>query len=212
MCNCETTFRSDYNTIVCMTCGNEIQTSLSIIQKVSPPDMTPFPSGYNRAKRFLKILDSVLVPTPVAADNLMLAYLFGKTFKTIPDLLAYMKCSKFRDKRYMSIHLFTRLFVESYAKPQCSNVRHSRKSIMREFENIQFAHWRLCNEDQFFNYSWILCVLLEEFDLPQYTQFIKRLRCKNRKKHYTKLLERLRSSYRGSLKSGLSFRDSKTAL
>ena len=195
MCECVKIFRSDYNTLVCMECGQETPTSLSIYQKVSPPDMTPFPLGYSRAKRFQKILDSVLTPAPVSADNNMLSYLYGKKFETTGDLIKGMKLSSFRDKRYMSLHLFSRLFVESYEKPDY-NVYFQRRQILKEFENIQFAHWRLYPGGQFFNYAWLLCVLLNEFDLDQYIPFIKQLCCKKRKTFYADILKNIRNSYK----------------
>ena len=80
MCECLNVFRTTYNTYVCDECGVEKSTPLEIYQKIAPRNMAPFPVGYSRCKRFTKILDSVLYPTPSSADEKMLAFLGGRRF------------------------------------------------------------------------------------------------------------------------------------
>ena len=90
MCNCLNIRHTDYDTDVCIDCGRENQAPLSIVRKYPPTDMSPFPAGYSRSKRFRKILDCVLDPTPSAADNLMLEQLLGKSFDDIGALMGAM--------------------------------------------------------------------------------------------------------------------------
>ena len=99
MCSHENTVRSEYDTLICTTCGLEKQTNLSIVQVRQPHDMSPFPYGYSKRKRFAKLLDGVLYPTPSAADEGMFKILFGKKYETTPLLLKAMRSAKLRDKR-----------------------------------------------------------------------------------------------------------------
>ena len=76
MCEHALKYRTDYNTEVCASCGLEVRVDLTILQARPPMDMTPFPVGYSRSKRFAKLLDGVLYPTPSCADDGMFEYLF----------------------------------------------------------------------------------------------------------------------------------------
>ena len=194
MCTCLRVSNTDYNTQVCLDCGLEKNTALSILQNTSPRDMSPFPTGYSKSKRFAKILDGLLYPTPSPADAKMIGFLTSRVFDTLPEMLTAMKSGTFRDKRYISIHLFAKLFLRGYKPPKLQD-RPIRKRILMEFEHIQFGHMRYTPEAQFFNYSWLLVVLLGEFGLGEYVPYIKNLRCVHRKKFYTDLLASIRHAY-----------------
>ena len=191
MCTHPDTFRTTHNTVVCTCCGLERVVPLTITQTQPVRDMCPFPTGYSKLKRFSKILDGVLYPTPAKADSNMLEYLYSRKFDSIPDLLAAMKQGKMRDKRYTSIHLFAKLFVTNYEAPPARNYSLVRTAILRAFEDIEFSHWRVCPCDQFFNYNYLLCVLLDEYGLGDLVKYIKNLRCKRRRLFYKNQLCRL---------------------
>lgn len=197
MCDCSSTFRTDYNTDVCVSCGREVGVGLTIVQTRSPVDMSPFPNGYSKEKRFVKLLDGVLYPTPSAADNGMLEFLYGKTFESVSDLLAGMRRATLRDKRYISLHLFSRLFVKSYSPPP-QPTRELRRELIREFEQVEFGHRRFCRNSAFFNYAWLLRRFLHEFSLHQHIRFVKQLRCRHRKRSYRQMLAVIRHSYSAS--------------
>ena len=124
----------------------------------------------------------------------MLALLLGLSFPNTPDLFSAIKKTTLRDKRYMSIHLFARLFCADYVVPPpvCDSVR---RRILMEFEHVEFGHNRYCVGKQFFNYAWILSTLLRKFKLMEHAEFIKALRCKHRRKFYTDMLEEIRAGY-----------------
>jgi len=194
-CDCLQVFNTDYCTEVCFECGLEKPISFSLMQSTCPRDKAPFPTGYSKIKRFTKILDCVLRPTPSPADAQMLQLLSGKPrFDSIPDMMAAMKLGTFRDKRYISLHLFARLFLRDYTTPVTTD-RSVRKRILMQFERIQFGHLRYTPSQQFFNYSWLLSVLLVECGLSEHVKYIKNLRCKHRKQFYTDLLEQIRNAY-----------------
>lgn len=192
MCSCLRVFRSDYNTMCCLDCGRERNAPLSITQRSKPQDMTPFPYGYSRFKRFSKILDAVLCPTPSCGDTLMLQHLYGHRFDTMVELIGFMKESQIRDKRYTSLHFFNRLCVREYIFPPPFNVYEATRVLQRAFQEVEFAHLRTCPGETFFNYNWLLVVLLREHDFGFLTRYVKNLRCPNRKKFYTDLLIRVR--------------------
>ena len=196
MCNCKYVVRTDYNTDVCVCCGNESQCPLSIIQAERPVNMCMFPTGYSRHKRFSKILDSVLFPTPTSADNNMLKFLFKKSFSSITELIGAMKSATLRDKRYSSLHLFCKLFVRSYKAPAQRNYYEVKRCIMKKFECIEFGHLGTCPNKQFPNYNWLLTILLAETGLTGHVQYVKNLRCKHRKEFYTHQLDEIRRAYK----------------
>lgn len=196
MCTHPQTVRTEYNTVICTSCGLERQASLSIVQDRPPLDMSPFPYGYSKLKRFSKLLDGVLYPTPSAADEEMFKILYGTQFENRILLLKAMRSAKLRDKRYCSLHCFCRHFVTSYAPPPTVDYAIVRKEILMAFETVQFGHIRFCDKKPFFNYSWLLCVLLHEFKLHRLLRFVKKLRCKYRRKHYKEMLELIRTSYK----------------
>ena len=199
MCVCENLIESNYHTAICMDCGLENRIGLSIVVAKRPYDMCPFPTGYCRYKRFGKLADAFLFPTPALADNSMLEFLSGRTYGTIHNLTTSMKASKLRDKRYMSIHLFSKLFVRSYKRPKERDYYRVKKKLMRAFEEVDFAHINMCSENPFFNYAWLLAVLLGELRLHDLVPYVKNLRCKHRRKFYTAKLGSIRSAYKRAL-------------
>ena len=196
MCSHEQVVRTEYNTSVCTKCGLEKSTQLSIIVDRPPLDMSPFPYGYSKRKRFAKLLDGVLYPTPSAADEGMFKILYGKKYETTSLLLKAMRAAKLRDKRYCSLHCFCKHFVTSYEEQPIVDYSQLKKSILLEFETVQFGHIRFCGQKPFFNYSWLLCVFLHEFKLQRLLRFVKKLRCRYRRKHYKEMLEVIRLSYK----------------
>ena len=194
MCSHSHTFRTTHNTVVCVCCGIERGVPLTIVQSQPVRDMCPFPTGYSKLKRFTKILDCVLFPTPTTADEQMLSYLHNRKFDSLEKLLLAMKHGKMRDKRYTSIHLLTKLFVTTYTPPQGRDYMVVRAAILRAFETIEFTHWKVCPNEPFFNYNYLLCVLLVENGLGDLVRYVKNLRCKRRRSFYKKQLIRLRAN------------------
>ena len=198
MCSCDKLVYTEYNTVICTSCGIETKIALDFVQKQAPRDMVPFPAGYSRFKRFSKILDGVLFPTPTVGDNMMLEYLFKKkTYASKAELIKHMKNAPLRDKRYTSLHLFCRLFVKGYQPPPAYNYNEVKKRIMMRFQDVEFGHMNKCPTEQFFNYNHLVVILLSESGLSEHIQFVKDLRCKRRKKYYKEMLERIRTACTG---------------
>ena len=151
---------------------------------------------YSRKKRFEKLLLCVLQPCPQSGDDLMLAYLFErKPIKDRHSLLQLMKKSPLKDKRYCSLHLFSKLIVSNYIQPPVpKNIDNLKYRILRSFDDIEFAHSRKRLYDApFFNYCWLLSFFLDEFGLSEYKPFVKPLKCKHRRKVYATMYKELKN-------------------
>ena len=69
-----------------------------------------------------------------------------------------------------------------------------KKEILNTFESLEFAHKRIFAKNvPFFNYRFLLSVLLVEHQLQHFLPFVKQLKCKQRKTHYYNMLDTLRS-------------------
>ena len=187
-----------HHTSVCFHCGIEksVPFSAMALQKNSNHYAThaPLVPAYSRKKRFLRLFDAVVAPSPQPADEKMIRFLFGKPkFETLPDLLRAMRCSPLKDKRYTSVHLLCQLFVKDYVPPPPpSNIHALRKHILWQFDEVQFAHRRQFPEDHFFfNYNWLLGHCLEKQGLARFLKYVKPLKCKKRRVVYETMMKTL---------------------
>ena len=127
----------------------------------------------------------------------MLEYLWQyKPIENRECLVALMKKSPAKDKRYASLHLYTALFVSDYTKPTPpKNMVLKKKAIVRCFEEVEFAHRRHFPDNHpFFNYMWLLAKYLESFKMTQYLPYVKHLKCKHRRQVYENMFETIMHS------------------
>ena len=168
-----------WHSFVCTLCGIEKKCDYDISQE--PRDWTrlPLTGSYSRLKRFGKLFDCVITPCPDLKDNTMLAHLDNQApFDSIEDLLKAMKRCNCPDKRYGSCHLFTSLFVTGYVKPNPPiNLRQLKNEILNTFESLEFAHRRVFDRNvPFFNYRFLLAILLTDHKLQRFLPFVKQLK------------------------------------
>ena len=187
-CNSKNVFITDYHTLLCMECGNEKRCSF----EVTPLHVSyncnhhqPFASGYNRQKRFHTMLANVLFGGCNVADEHMIKYLVQyEPYTDESGLLKQMKCSGLRDKRYTSLHLFARLFLESYQQVEMpANWDAVEKSIMLMFGEIELTHRRVFSKP-FFSYVWLLQKILLCHKIDWCSRYIKQLKCPKRVNAY----------------------------
>ena len=95
-----------------------------------------------------------------------------------------MKMAPVKDKRYCSLHLYCKLYVQDYICPTPPE-DHIESEIIKHFKDIEFAHHH--HGEPFFNYMWLLNKCLRKWNLQRYLQFTKKLKCKNRKRMYSKM-------------------------
>lgn len=180
------------NTSICTECGLEKQQCFDLSKE--PYDWTRVPciTCYSRKKRFAKLFDHTICPYAEQNDTPMLEYLAKQgSIQTIKELISKIKRSGLKDKRYGSIHIFSKLFVKTYQKPKTpTNMIFLRKTILRRFEDFEFAHKRY-RAGNFFNYRWLLARLLREFKLFDFLRFIKKLKCPHRCKFYNLMFTEL---------------------
>ena len=186
--------------IVCDTCGREEKPPL--ITSLTPRDwMTePIMHIYSRKKRFAHLFDKLCFPAPDAKDEQCLRYLETKKLLTFKDLITSLKKSKLKDKRYCSLHTFSRLFVRTYQEPtSLIDVFRTKKVILHDFERVEFAHRKLHTHVPFFNYPWLLQKLLTVRGITRFNRFIKQIKCKRRTQHYEDMFQRLMPGCKGPL-------------
>ena len=184
-------------TLVCPECGLETKASLdtrNCVQLWHQPDASLMSTHYSRLNRFIRLIDSVILPSTSKKDERMLEYLFKHQNKisTPRTLLHIMHKSKLPNKRYNNFHMFQKLFCVGYVKPKIpDNYFNFKRILIKQFRSIEFAH-RKANMQQFFNYSWLLRFLLEEYtEYQPYLRFIKKIKCKKRSKFYMDMIDEL---------------------
>ena len=114
---------TEEETIVCPDCGTERQGPLTLTPSHSSFIQTHHvmqDTTYSRSKRFLAIMGCVVLGGASVCDNKMLKYLHSQKegYWGFADVLACVKNSPLRDKRYNSLHLFNRVFADDYVAPK----------------------------------------------------------------------------------------------
>lgn len=183
-------------TSVCALCG---------VEKIVPYDMYTqskiidwsgicIPTAYSRKKRFAKLFDSVVTGHAEKKDELMLSFLATRKneIKTREDVLDCIRISSLPDKRYGSIHLFSRIYVPNFTAPLLpANFFQLKKRVLRKFEDFEFEHRNKYYGKPFFNYRWLLGKIMFEFGISQFAPFIKVIKCKKRRQHYEDMYQEL---------------------
>ena len=187
-CKSEDVRVTDYHTLLCTHCGKEKQCAFELTPlhvSYNCNHHQPFASGYNRQKRFHIMLANVLFGGCNVADGPMIEYLIKfKPYTDESSLLKQMKRSDLRAKRYTSLHLFARLFLESYQKVKMpTNWEAVEKSIMRMFGEIELTHHRVFSKP-FFSYVWLLQKILLCHNIDWCSRYIKQLKCPKRVNAY----------------------------
>jgi hypothetical protein len=135
---------------------------------------------------------SILAPVSYKSDEPMIKYLtqFGR-FSDIASILVAIKKSGLKDKRYVSMHLFAKLFLDGYIHPVYpNNFFQVKQSILRMFSEIEFKHRQLFKKP-FFNYLWLLGELLKKHKLYKFFMYIKPLKSEKREECYESDLEKI---------------------
>ena len=186
-------------TLVCRICGRETKQGPDprILGRVNS-NAPLFITHYSRTNRFLKLFDDVVLPHPTLKDAPMLEYLDTRDDAiTEHTLLSCMAESHLPDKRYSALHLFTRVFCKSYQKPLVPPTRmQDRKILQQLFSDIEFSH-RKTGARQFFNYAFLLRHILKNHPgYEPFLKYIKKIKCKKRRKRYVEMYDRLKIDYR----------------
>lgn len=186
--------QTDQDTRVCLQCGVEEICIQNCTYKNCgfSTRHAPFLSGYSRTKRFRGMVEMLFFPTPCNADTRMLAHLTTiGGFKTRGEIISQMITSKLKDKRFGSIHLFCRLFDPTYKEPRHGCLFQMMKRMVYSFEHIESRFKFHFTNVPFINYTFLIRYLLGELKYNAYIPFVKRLKCKKRRKRYNEMLTQL---------------------
>jgi hypothetical protein len=139
---------------------------------------------YQRRKRFEQILVKITAPNIDNKDVPIYKLLVkGKqTFDSVQDVLTTLKRLPVKDKRYHSLHIFSKLFMNNYVKPPILS-EHTKKRIMFLFSEIESMFLRDKNVP-FFNYAWLIRRVLNHFKIHEYDIYIKQIKCEKRNEYY----------------------------
>ena len=183
------------DTQVCLACGRENRISFEINHHIIGYNQLPserLVQQYTRVKRFQNMMYSILSPVSYKSDELMINYLskFGR-FVDVKSILSAIKKSGLKDKRYISLHLFAKLFLRGYKRPVYpNNILQVKQSILRMFTEIELKHRQLFT-NPFFNYLWLLGELFKKHKLCKFIKYIKPLSCEKREGCYESDLEKI---------------------
>ena len=182
--------------LVCSICGIEKEVPYDMSDQHCNREWSAIfcQTVYSRKKRFGKLFDSVLMGGSEPKDEKMLRYLDGITedILSMENLVDKVKQAPLSDKRFGSLHLFARCFVTSFVVPVYrGDYFELRKRVLRDFENLEFAHLNNTPTVPFFNYRWLLKKILNRIGLFQFDSFIKVIKCKHRRQHYEDMFENL---------------------
>ena len=139
---------------------------------------------YQRRKRFEQILLKITAPyidnKDIPIHKLLVK---GKhTFDSVHDVLATLKKLPVKDKRYHSLHIFSKLFMKNYIEQPMLR-EHTKKRIMFFFSEIESMFLR-DKTVPFFNYAWLIRRVLNYFKVHEYDIYIKQIKCEKRNEYY----------------------------
>lgn len=191
-CDTPDLIQTTYSSIVCASCGIENRYLTIGAGSYSDWRLNTMPLIYSRLKRFEKMIDSAVLGLSFINDNRMLEFLKTTSFENIQSLVNTIRTSPLKDKRYCSLHLFSRIHCRNHIiYPRPKNYIVIKQKMLRIFTDIEHSHkWSYPNLP-FFNYRFILIVLLTIFDFEQFVMFVKPLQCKKRRQKYIEMLNSL---------------------
>ena len=186
---------TEYNTMVCTTCGIESRQMLNPAQDTTynAPRNPLHQRVYNRPDRWKTLVKKVvgLHNGPPQHDPVWELLKKHAPFTDVAELTKTLRGSRLKHKHYQSLHAFAKAFVPSYTAPT-DPPKMVERNLHKYFSHIQHM-WSQHHPDQtqFFSYSWLLEQGLHVFYHIGYLPFVKRLICRKRRNKYVKMLATL---------------------
>ena len=161
-----------------------------------------FAEGYRRIIRFKKILRQILTASLSPLDNKMVQYLQKnrEDFCDLKTLTETMKKAPNKDKRFNSIHAFSRVFLNKCVKIDNVLVDRIVHVFCKEFELFETRFALHHTGKAFINLKFLLHYLFEKHNLTSMSEFVPKLKCSKRYKFYTKLMTQLETAVQVSVK------------
>lgn len=180
---------TNYHTVCCTNCGMELESKLdsSVMGQFSDWRLVPLLQQYTRTKRFMTMLDSVILGVETRNDFKVLALLHNLKipFQDIDEIIFHLKQSKIPDKRYISLHLFSKVFLSDHTPISVTQINrfYDNKFRMKTlFECIEtrFVHMYGKHQKPFINYRFMVEVFLLNFGFMEMKKHVKTIKCPKR--------------------------------
>jgi len=156
---------------------------------------SPFFAGYCRKKRFKNLTQCLFFPCPSRADDQMLQHFTeNKLAPSVQGIESALRNSGFKDKRFSCIHLYAMLFARDYVPFTTPQLFKKQERLLFFFELFESQYNRIFHTG-FINYNFILSYLLQGVGLDVYMPFIKKTKCRRRRKFYKRQLKKLNFSF-----------------
>ena len=179
---------------VCRMCGKEtyVLQSCNFTNCGFQTSHSPFLSGYSRTKRFKQMSEMLLFPTPSNPDTPALKLLteHKDQIKCLKNIICLISESDLKDKRFCSLHLFSRIFNPLYKPPaKYNDLFFMLERMTSKFQMIELRYKQLASDKPFINYTYLLRNILDGLGYLDYLKYVKILKCNKRKERYRMLLE-----------------------
>ena len=179
---------------VCRMCGREtyVLQSCNFTNCGFQTSHSPFLSGYSRTKRFKQMSEMLLFPTPSNPDTPALKLLteHKDQIKCLKNIICLISESDLKDKRFCSLHLFSRIFNPLYKPPaKYNDLFFMLERMTSKFQMIELRYKQLASDKPFINYTYLLRNILDGLGYLDYLKYVKILKCNKRKERYRMLLE-----------------------
>ena len=193
MCTCGIhLLQTEESSLVCPRCGVETRVLAPCTYLNCGFQMrhSPFQTGYSRSKRFKQMVEMLLFPASANADQKALQLLFENrsTIKCLGHIIHLLSTSKLQDKRFCSLHLFSKLFNPKYKPPRKADLFHILERLKFQFQLIELRYKSLVRNKPFINYTFLIRFLLSKMRLWYYLKFVKKLKCRKRRERYRTML------------------------
>ena len=183
-------FITDYGTSVCKDCGIEKRAALPTSDQFTTN--CPLVVGYSRNSRVKTILEQLFSPFLYGKPCQEIVYIIKRdllTFETGKDLHQWLNLQQVKNKKYTCCHYYFAIANPQYKVPPPPSPDIFRE-VLREFHSLE-TKFNVTEHQykSFFSYNWLLRKLLKNCQLEHYVQFIKPIKCKGRRRMYSKMFQ-----------------------
>ena len=201
-CSHDQVFYTEHSSIVCANCGIERRVLANTMDYKRSLTSAPLCRFYNRHDRWCTLVKKVcgIHNGPQANDPVWEYLEANKPFQSTREILECLRKSKLKNKHYPSLHAFSKNFCSTYVTPKGHPSR-VYKTLCNYFTHIMFLWSNTMKKKpkMFFSYNWLLEQGIAFYNFTDYSFFVKRLKCANRRGKYVNLLLRLYEIHVGKM-------------
>ena len=183
---------------VCTSCGLESH----VLEECTPKNCGfqiktyKMRLGYSRCARFRKLVLQILLPGITSQDEQMLKYLRTKNIRTLAQLMQTVKQAPLKDKRFHSIHAYSRVLLNDWVQYEPSFALRLVEKFCRMFRNLECRfERRFYGTKAFVNYKFVLHMFFDQLQLTALKRFVPKMKCQKRTRYYANLVQELNTSF-----------------